>query len=238
MSEWYYAQNSEQKGPVNEAEIKELLAAKAIAPDALVWKEGMGEWTPANKVPEFVMRTPPKPAASAAPAPVASAPAPSPSASPLSEREIASSFAGASSSGGAASGEPLFGFLYAPQQFTPDPQDVEKNKIIAVLALFPMLFWLPMVAAKDSPFAKYYGNQGLTLLLLCFAIGLVMTVFQLIIMFGSAVVAPLALLGCPLTILSCIINIGILAVMIMGMIKASSGKVEPLPVIGNYVVMK
>ena len=45
-----------------------------------------------------------------------------------------------------------------------DPKDVEKNKVMAVLAYF--IFFLPLLTdAKDSPFAKFHANQGLLLLL-------------------------------------------------------------------------
>ena len=50
MSDWYYAANNEQKGPVNESELKANLATSKLPADTLVWKEGMDNWTPANQV--------------------------------------------------------------------------------------------------------------------------------------------------------------------------------------------
>src|SRR5471030_2949599 len=79
MSDWYYAVNDEQKGPINESELKANLAANKLPADSLVWKDGMGEWTPANQVPAFSFRPPPAPAKvqppAATPAPAAAAPA-------------------------------------------------------------------------------------------------------------------------------------------------------------------
>jgi hypothetical protein len=51
MSErlWYYVQGEAQQGPVPESQVRSLLAAGKLAADALVWSEGMAEWTHANK---------------------------------------------------------------------------------------------------------------------------------------------------------------------------------------------
>lgn len=49
MSDWYYAENNEQRGPVLESELKGLLAGK-LPGETLVWKEGMSNWTPASQV--------------------------------------------------------------------------------------------------------------------------------------------------------------------------------------------
>ncbi|MEI8042594.1 MAG: DUF4339 domain-containing protein [Verrucomicrobiota bacterium] len=43
---------------------------------------------------------------------------------------------------------------------TPDPADVDKNKIFAVLAYLGILFLVPLLAAKESRFARYHTNQG------------------------------------------------------------------------------
>ncbi len=63
MSDWYYAANNEQKGPINESELKANFAANKLPADTLVWKDGMDNWTPANQVPAFTFRQPPSPAA-------------------------------------------------------------------------------------------------------------------------------------------------------------------------------
>jgi len=50
MSDWYYAENNEQRGPVLEADLKGLLASNKVPADTLVWKEGMANWTPATEI--------------------------------------------------------------------------------------------------------------------------------------------------------------------------------------------
>lgn len=53
MAQWYYGSGSGQYGPVEEAELRELIASGAIQPQTLVWRDGMAEWAPAQMVPEL-----------------------------------------------------------------------------------------------------------------------------------------------------------------------------------------
>src|SRR5476649_807712 len=62
MSDWYYAANNEQKGPINESELKANFAGNKLPADTLVWKDGMDNWTPANQVSAFTFRAAPTPA--------------------------------------------------------------------------------------------------------------------------------------------------------------------------------
>jgi hypothetical protein len=51
--DWYYAQNNQQKGPISEEELKDLLSSGVISMDSLVWKKGLPNWTEAKKLPNF-----------------------------------------------------------------------------------------------------------------------------------------------------------------------------------------
>lgn len=42
-----------------------------------------------------------------------------------------------------------------------DKADVEQNKVMAILAYFGILVLIPILAAKDSKFARFHANQGL-----------------------------------------------------------------------------
>ena len=101
-----------------------------------------------------------------------------------------------------------------------DPEDIENNKAMGIIAYF--IFFIPLLAAKDSPFAKYHANQGLTLLLTLIAINVVGSFipiigWMLIIPFGSLLILVLA---------------------IIGIMNAANGKAEPLPIIGKYTLIK
>lgn len=52
--QWYYSKNGTQLGPVAEAELMAKLASREVLPTDLVWKDGMGNWLPASKVPELL----------------------------------------------------------------------------------------------------------------------------------------------------------------------------------------
>ncbi len=46
MASWFYASNSEQVGPVEDAELLRLLREGRISGATLVWKDGLPEWVP------------------------------------------------------------------------------------------------------------------------------------------------------------------------------------------------
>ena len=43
---WYYEQNGNRIGPVDEATMRSLIADRTISIDTLVWTSGMANWTP------------------------------------------------------------------------------------------------------------------------------------------------------------------------------------------------
>jgi uncharacterized membrane protein len=115
---------------------------------------------------------------------------------------------------------------------SPDPADVEKNKMMAILAYIGILVLVPIFAAKDSKFARYHANQGLLLFILAVACSIV-----LMILFAIAFVVPF--LPCVVSILWLLFVIGMLVMSIMGIINAANGKMKPLPVIGTmFTILK
>lgn len=53
MKQWFYVESGGQKGPVNEQELKQLLETRRIAPNTLVWCEGMPDWLSAETIGEL-----------------------------------------------------------------------------------------------------------------------------------------------------------------------------------------
>lgn len=108
------------------------------------------------------------------------------------------------------------------KQVTEDEEklDVENNKGMGILGY--IIFFIPLLAAKDSPFAKYHANQGLTLLLTLLAINVIGSFIPII---GWVLVIPLG-------------NLLILVLAILGIINAANGKQLPLPLIGKYTLIK
>ena len=96
-----------------------------------------------------------------------------------------------------------------------DPEDIRKNKAMGVLAY--IIFFVPILAARDSRFAMYHANQGLVLFLLAVAVNIVGTVMPFI---GPMIVIPLG-------------SLAVVILAIMGIANAISGRMEPLPYIGG-----
>lgn len=69
---WYYTVNNQQAGPVDEAEIKKLIAAGTITATTQVWTTGMPNWAPIGSTPlaSLVGSLPPAPPAPPSFAPV------------------------------------------------------------------------------------------------------------------------------------------------------------------------
>lgn len=51
--QWYYAKGGAQLGPVEDSELRARIEAGEVGPGDLVWREGMGDWTPAGQVAEL-----------------------------------------------------------------------------------------------------------------------------------------------------------------------------------------
>ena len=99
-----------------------------------------------------------------------------------------------------------------------DKDDIEKNKAMGLLAY--ILFFIPLLAAKDSPFARYHANQGLVL----FICGLISSVVWIIPILGW-IIAP-------------ILSIVITVLAVIGIINALNGKAKELPIIGKFKILK
>jgi len=48
--QWFYVQDKQRKGPVDETELKRLLRTGALGQETLIWSAGMKEWLPAGRL--------------------------------------------------------------------------------------------------------------------------------------------------------------------------------------------
>jgi uncharacterized membrane protein len=101
----------------------------------------------------------------------------------------------------------------------PDPSDVQSNKGMAVLAY--IIFFIPLLAAKDSKFAMYHANQGLVLFLAAVASNIVLGMIPII----GWILLPFAYLA-------------VLVFIIIGIMNAANGRNKPLPLIGGISILK
>ncbi len=58
-TQWYYARNDQQFGPVSATELKQLADSGGLAPDDLLWREGMDAWTTAVNFRGLFAENPP-----------------------------------------------------------------------------------------------------------------------------------------------------------------------------------
>lgn len=101
-----------------------------------------------------------------------------------------------------------------------DPADVEQNKIMGILAY--IIFFIPLLAARESKFAMYHANQGLVLFLAGIAVSILGSIIPIL---GWFVILPLGMLA--ITVLA-----------ILGIVNAAKGLIKPLPIIGGISIIK
>ena len=90
--------------------------------------------------------------------------------------------------------------------------DIEENKAITYLSYLGLLFLVPMLVKKDSPFAQFHAKQGLVLTIAWFI--------------GSFLY--------PLFGLGVLVHIALLVLSIMGLINVSKGEMKDLPIVGDF----
>lgn len=95
-------------------------------------------------------------------------------------------------------------------------KDVEENKVMAAIGYLGILFLVPLLAKKDSPFAQYHAKQGMILF-----------IFEVIISF----VMVIPFLGWMIGGLGWLFGV---ILFIMGLVNALGGKMQPLPLIGQF----
>ena len=111
--------------------------------------------------------------------------------------------------------------------------DIEGNKLMAVLSYLGILVLVPILAAKDSPFAKFHATQGLNLLIVSVAWSIVSGIIGAIL--GAIGVTFLSVLW---SIITWLVSIVIFLTMVIGIINAAQGKAKELPVIGGFRILK
>jgi len=105
---------------------------------------------------------------------------------------------------------------------TPKTEDLEQVKIMAALAYFGILFFLPLVTNPESKFGKFHANQGLVLLITGVVVS---TVGGIIPIIGWFIILPLG-------------SLFTLVLAIIGIVNALNKKMKPLPVIGGIELIK
>lgn len=130
------------------------------------------------------------------------------------------------------------------EQFYDEAQDIDENKSISVIAYFGILFFVPLLVSPNSKFARYHANQGLIYLITILILGVANTIlsklFQLIFPssitfspFSGGILSASFVALCSSAVVAIIITL-----FIIGIINVIKGRKKPLPVIGNFTIIK
>lgn len=119
-----------------------------------------------------------------------------------------------------------------------DKADIEQNKVMAILSYFGILVFIPIFAAKDSKFARYHANQGLTLFIALFGWWIVDYILTMLLRSllwrGLGLWEIYSLCGMVLNLVYIVFTV----LAVIGIINALNGKAKELPVIGKYKILK
>lgn len=99
--------------------------------------------------------------------------------------------------------------------------DIDKNRVMAVLAYLGLLFLVPLFAAKESPFARFHTNQGILLF-----------VFEMV---GSIAASLIPWIG---WVVGTLVGIIGFVMLILGLINSIKGEAKELPFIGKFRILK
>jgi uncharacterized membrane protein/ribosomal protein L40E len=103
-----------------------------------------------------------------------------------------------------------------------DPEDIQKNKVMAVLAYLGFLILIPIFTATDSRFARYHVGQAINLWAAEVILSLIVSIFKWI-----------PVIGVIIRILSWIVGIVIFVLAVLGLVNAVQGRAKALPLVGN-----
>ncbi|MBQ4599384.1 MAG: zinc ribbon domain-containing protein [Clostridia bacterium] len=118
-----------------------------------------------------------------------------------------------------------------------DQNDIQQNKLMAVLAYLGILVLVPILAAKESKYARYHANQGLVLFIANIVVSVVMGIVGFIVGFIAGFTG-LTFLATLVTIISWLLSAVIFVLAILGIVNAATGKAKELPVIGKFKLLK
>ncbi len=111
--------------------------------------------------------------------------------------------------------------------------DINNNKVMAVLAYLGILFLIPLFAAKDSKYARFHTNQGIILCIASVALGIVCGILAVILGFIPFVGWIIA------GLISGVVGLATTVLMILGIVNAATGKAKKLPLIGGlFTILK
>ncbi|MBQ3900290.1 MAG: DUF4870 domain-containing protein [Clostridia bacterium] len=98
---------------------------------------------------------------------------------------------------------------------------------MAILAYLGWLVIIPLLAARNSKFARFHANQGLILAIVATVVYVVLAILTLI-----------PVIRWIFYIVEAVFGVAVFILAVMGIINAVNGKAKDLPVIGSFRLLK
>ena len=95
-------------------------------------------------------------------------------------------------------------------------EDIEKGKLMAVLAYIGPLVFVTIFCAKDSKFARFHANQGLVLLIVDILVGFLSSI----------------------PVIGWLADVLTFVLIVIGIFNAANGKAKEVPVLGKIRLLK
>lgn len=105
-----------------------------------------------------------------------------------------------------------------------DPQDIQQNRVMGILAYISWLVLVPIFAAKGSKWARFHANNGLLLAIAEVALGIV---------FG--ILGWIPYVGWIFGVIGWLSELAVCALAIFCLVNAARGKAKELPIIGGKI---
>ena len=125
-----------------------------------------------------------------------------------------------------------------------DPKDISDNKGISILSYLGPLVFIPMFAKKDSKYARFHANQGLTMFITYAGYSVVQSILLAILRkifpwnYNYGLVGGRGFIFNALSTILSLLWIPITVIAIIGIVNAASGKAKELPLIGKFKFLK
>ena len=125
-----------------------------------------------------------------------------------------------------------------------DPKDISDNKGISILSYLGPLVFIPMFAKKDSKYARFHANQGLTMFITYAGYSVVQSILLAILRkifpwnYNYGLVGGRGFIFNALSTILSLLWIPITVIAIIGIVNAASGKAKELPLIGKIKFLK
>lgn len=106
-------------------------------------------------------------------------------------------------------------------------EDIECNKVMAVLAYLSWLVIIPLFGAKGSKFARFHCNQGI-----------VLAITELVVVIICGILDGIPVIGWVFGIVEGLMGLVCFIFAMLGIINAANGRAKDLPIVGNIRILK